>query len=205
MTEVRATTGRLLVGGKKHTLWDLKGSTAEPLPLAELSLKHFRDRTEVIEDPDHRPVTVVRRANPNVGVFRANPEIWRSENRVYRRTVKTLFEKTQEPDAKRTSAMPHLPVNSAAPSPGSVRALARDPGDFEPDFRMRRIGAGRWRIDAVSDQARAWVRRNVNLDHYDDAATAVETDVNGANSLAHRARMAGFSLGLTGVTEAVIF
>ena len=205
MTEVRATTGRLLAGGETRTPWVPKESKTEPVPLAELSLKHFRDRTEVIEGPDRRPVTVVRRANRNVGAFRANPAIWRAEDRVYRRTVKTVLENIQEPKTNQSAAMAHHPANSAVPSPVPVRARANDPGDFEPDFRMRRIGAGRWKIDAVSDQARAWVRRNVNLDRHDDAATAVETDVNGANSLAHRARMAGFSLGFTGVAETVMF
>ena len=195
MTEVRATTGSLPDGGKTRTLWVPKDSKTEPVPLAELSLKHFRDRTEVIEGPDRRPVTVVRRANRNVGVFRANPAIWRAEDRVHRRTVKTVLENIREPKIRQNAVMTHHPANPAVPSPGPVRARANDPGDFEPDFRMRPIGAGRWKIDAVSDQAQAWVRWNVNLDRNDDAATAVETDVNGANSLAHRARMAGFSLG----------
>lgn len=75
--------------------------------------------------------------------------------------------------------------------------------DHPPDFRVRRMERGRWKVDAASDRARAWAERNVNFDHYDETAMAVLTDLAGANSLAHRARMAGFSLEYVGPIETV--
>lgn len=96
-------------------------------------------------------------------------------------------------------------MNSAVLLSGRIRAQASDSENSLPDFRVRRIAAGRWKIDAVSRRARAWAERNVNFDHFDEDAMAVNTDLDGANSLAHRARMAGLSLAFVGPIETVMF
>ena len=96
-------------------------------------------------------------------------------------------------------------MNSVVLPSGRVRAQATGPEDSLSDFRVRRIAAGRWKIDAISGRAQAWARRNINLDRYDEAATTVDTDLDGANSLAHRARMAGLSIAFAGPIETVVF
>lgn len=96
-------------------------------------------------------------------------------------------------------------MNSLVRLSRRVRAQAIRSEDCLPDFRIRRVGGGRWKIDALSPRAQSWARRNINLDRYDEASKAVDTDLDGANCLAHRARMAGFSLAFAGPTETVMF
>lgn len=59
------------------------------------------------------------------------------------------------------------------------------------DFRVWSAGRGGWKVELVSPRARLWARSNFNADHRDASGTILSTDLAGANSLIHRARLSG--------------
>ena len=48
-----------------------------------------------------------------------------------------------------------------------------------------------WRVEILTPRARRWARTNLSCDQYDTTDRSFSTDLAGANSLIHRARLSG--------------
>ncbi len=61
----------------------------------------------------------------------------------------------------------------------------------DADFRVSCSKADGWRVEILTPRARRWARTNLSCDQYDTTDPVFSTDLAGANSLIHRARLSG--------------
>lgn len=74
---------------------------------------------------------------------------------------------------------------------------------YGADFRICFSRSDRWQVAMLSERARRWAGQNLNSDLYDVSHTELTTDLEGVNSLLHRARMAGLASEYVGPFESV--
>lgn len=74
---------------------------------------------------------------------------------------------------------------------------------YGADFRVCFSRSEGWQVAMLSERARRWAGQNLNSDLYDMSHTELTTNLQGVNSLLHRARMAGLASEYVGPFQSV--
>ncbi len=90
-------------------------------------------------------------------------------------------------------------------SPADRHRLPPNALDHLPDadFRVSCSTPHGWKVEMLTPRARLWARTNLSCDQFDTAEPVFSTDLAGANSLIHRARLSGLVSEYAGPLAAV--